>query len=377
MASEEPLFDPSLKKRKKKIVAFTEDPLGADADPTVPAPDTIDTTTISGEKVDLGPVTAHERMKAELGDDAEPKNEKEEKDDLKAMFGDLKKKKKKKEIPMDFGDDSGTSTPAPESSTSAPAPSAAIPDDLDFSDLKKKKKSSKKKATFDLEAFEKELNDSKTKDESAPAGEEEGEAPDGSHLDQIDETELGEDPFAVANDAPVSVDAGTEAWLKSDRDYTYQELLTRFYASLHAANPALLSSSSQKRYTIAPPQLFREGNKKSIFANVGDICKRMHRQPEHVIQFLFSEMGTTGSVDGAGRLVIKGRFQQKQVENVLRRYIVEYVSCKTCKSPDTLLTKENRIFFMACEACGSRRSVNPIKSGFQAQVGKRSKNKTG
>jgi hypothetical protein len=32
-------------------------------------------------------------------------------------------------------------------------------------------------------------------------------------------------------------------------------------------------------------------------------------------------MGTTGSVDGAGRLVIKGRFQQKQIENVLRRYI--------------------------------------------------------
>jgi translation initiation factor 2 subunit 2 len=56
---------------------------------------------------------------------------------------------------------------------------------------------------------------------------------------------------------------------------------------------------------------------------------------------------------------------------------VEYVTCKTCKSHDTLLTKENRIFFMSCESCGSRRSVNPIKSGFQAQVGKRSKNKTG
>jgi len=65
----------------------------------------------------------------------------------------------------------------------------------------------------------------------------------------------------------------------------------------------------------------REGNKKSIFANIPDICKRMHRQPEHVIQFMFAEMGTTGSVDGSGRLVIKGRFQQKQIENVLRRYI--------------------------------------------------------
>lgn len=101
------------------------------------------------------------------------------------------------------------------------------------------------------------------------------------------------------------------------------QLLHRFYASLHASNPSLLTSAG-KRYTIAPPSIHREGNKKSIFANVTDICKRMHRQPEHVIQFLFSEMGTTGSVDGAGRLVIKGRFQQKQVENVLRRYIGVY-----------------------------------------------------
>lgn len=45
--------------------------------------------------------------------------------------------------------------------------------------------------------------------------------------------------------------------------------------------------------------------------------------------------------------------------------IVEYVSCKTCKSPDTLLTKDNRLFFMTCESCGSTRSVSAIKSGFQ------------
>lgn len=47
----------------------------------------------------------------------------------------------------------------------------------------------------------------------------------------------------------------------------------------------------------------------------------LHRQPEHVIQFLFTELGTTGSVDGAQQLIIKGRWQQKQIENVLRRYI--------------------------------------------------------
>lgn len=29
----------------------------------------------------------------------------------------------------------------------------------------------------------------------------------------------------------------------------------------------------------------------------------------------------SGSIDGNNQLVIKGRFQQKQIENVLRRYI--------------------------------------------------------
>ena len=95
--------------------------------------------------------------------------------------------------------------------------------------MKKKKKSSKKKANFDLEAFEKELNDSKAKsapkaEDGANDDEDDGPEPDGSHLDNIDEAELGDDPFAHAADAPVGVDAGTEAWLKSDRDYTYPEV---------------------------------------------------------------------------------------------------------------------------------------------------------
>ncbi|KWU43249.1 translation initiation factor IF2/IF5, partial [Rhodotorula sp. JG-1b] len=156
------------------------------------------------------------------------------------------------------------------------------------------------------------------------------------------------------------------AWLTEDRDYTYTELLGRFYSLLYQSHPSLSGGSNKKKYTIPPPQLFREGSKRSVFANIADICKRMHRQPEHVIQFLFAELGTNGSVDGSAQLVIKGRFQQKQIENVLRRYIIEYVTCKTCKSPDTTLTKDNRLFFMTCSSCGSTRSVAGIKTGFQA-----------
>ena len=226
--------------------------------------------------------------------------------------------------------------------------------DGQFGDLKKKKK--KKKAAFDLEEFEKEL----------------GESRDADNVDGTASGADGDKPIDVKEEAPESqMSEDAETWHDSDRDYTYQELLHRIFRTLRQQNPAL--SGEKKKYTMVPPVVQRDGSKKTMFANVIEICKRMHRQPDHVIQYLFTELGTTGSVDGSQRLVIRGRFQPKQIENVLRRYIVEYVTCKTCRSPNTLLTKENRIYFMTCEACGSQRSVSAIKTGFQAQTGKRSK----
>jgi len=348
--TEEPLFDPSLKKRKKKKVIFDEDPLGADGaeEPEAPA----------------APAAPEAAPGPSILKPAEPAAEPNVEEDFNAMFGDLKKKKKKKEIPLDLDLDEGAPTPASGDAT----PATGGGDELaDFGDLKKKKKKGSKKAAFDLEAFEKELvGSAKPKD-----GDDDDDDGAVDETKPLDEGDLGEDVFAQP--ATTEGGAAVESWHGSDRDYTYPELLGRFYQILRAQNPEL--AGEKRRYTIVPPSVHRDGNKKTVFANVSEICKRMHRQPDHVIQFLFAELGTTGSVDGSQRLVIKGRFQPKQLENVLRRYIVEYVTCKTCKSPDTILTKENRIYFMSCESCGSRRSVSAIKAGFQAQVGKRSRTK--
>ncbi|KAI9193605.1 domain found in IF2B/IF5-domain-containing protein [Polychytrium aggregatum] len=246
-------------------------------------------------------------------------------EDGAALFADLKKKKKKKKVVLE-GDEEA-----------APVEEAPAEEALDFGEKKKKK--SKRPNLAEFEA-------------SLKADEEEGAV----DVDGNDESTGG-------------AGQGQDAWLGSNRDYTYQELLTRVFAILRQNNPEL--AGEKRKYTIAPPQVFREGSKKSVFANITDICRRMHRQPDHVIQYFLSELGTTGSVDGSQRLVIKGRFQQKQIENVLKRYIMEYVTCKTCKSQDTILIKENRLFFVQCESCGCRRSVAAIKAGFKAQTEKR------
>jgi len=167
-----------------------------------------------------------------------------------------------------------------------------------------------------------------------------------------------------------TTDGESHTWFGSDRDYTYDELLTRVFEIMREKNPDMVAGKKQK-FVMRPPQVVRIGTKKTSFANFTEICKTLHRQPKHLLDFLLAELGTSGSVDGNSQLIIKGRFQQKQIENVLRRYIKEYVTCHTCRSPDTILQKDTRLFFLQCETCGSRCSVASIKSGFQAVTGKR------
>jgi len=150
--------------------------------------------------------------------------------------------------------------------------------------------------------------------------------------------------------------------------YTYHELLSRVFSILEEQNLVCQKQS----YKIVPPVVQREG-RKTVFCNVKDIATRMKRPCEHLIQFLFAELCTQGSLDGNQRLVIKGKFQPNQIETILKRYIAEYVMCKTCKSAESVLQKENRLYFVTCQSCGSKRSVSTVKTGFVAQTGKRVK----
>ncbi|KAJ2812451.1 translation initiation factor eIF-2 beta subunit [Coemansia furcata] len=266
--------------------------------------------------------------------------------DLSAM-----KKKKKKSKKINFDDDE----------EAEPAAAAAANEDEDedaFAELKKKKKSKSKIVSFD------------DGEEAGEDAKEDGELFDISSMKKKKkskkslaafEAELGNEE-AGPEIAPA--DRAGEPWLGTDRDYTYGELLDRFF-KIHRENNQEAGGDGGK-YRIVAPQVTRDGAKRTLFGNIEDISKRMHRPSEHVIKFLLAELGTTGNIDISKRLIIKGIFKPKQVETVLRRYIVEYVTCKSCKSGETSLTKENSINFVKCENCGSTRSVSAIKTGFQA-----------
>lgn len=157
----------------------------------------------------------------------------------------------------------------------------------------------------------------------------------------------------------------------AEANYKYEDLLKRVYDTLKARNPDYVAGE-RRRFVMKPPEVVRVSARKTAFANFTEIVKLMHRQQDHVMAFMLAELGTTGTLDGNQQLVVKARFQQKQIENVLRRYIREYVTCHTCKSPNTILTKEDRLFYLTCETCLARCTVAPIKSGYVAFTGRRS-----
>lgn len=260
----------------------------------------------------------------------------------------LKKKKKSKDVAADVD---------------ASVPAESGEDDL-FAGLKKKKKKSKDKKEEGAEGAEvDELTDSfegmklkKKKKKKATSSE-------------IDEFEKQLQEAGI--DESVTSESSTKTNL-----IPYSQLLDRFYGILKEKNPEL-AGGQQQRLKIPPPEVLRDGSKKTVFANVQQIAQVLQRNPSHLIQYLFAELGTSGSIDGEQRLIIKGRFQPKNIEGVLRRYIQEYVICRTCKSMNTELKREaaNRLHFIVCKACGSTKSVTSIRTGFTANVGAMKKKK--
>ncbi|KAI3957206.1 hypothetical protein MKW98_012081 [Papaver atlanticum] len=93
------------------------------------------------------------------------------------------------------------------------------------------------------------------------------------------------------------------------------------------SNPDELAGKEiRSRTFMIPPQFLREGIRveETVLVNFMDLCKSVHRQPEHVMDYLVNEIGgVSGSLDEQQRLVIRlrsGLFRYErriQDENVL------------------------------------------------------------
>ncbi|XP_010496812.1 PREDICTED: eukaryotic translation initiation factor 2 subunit beta-like [Camelina sativa] len=132
-------------------------------------------------------------------------------------------------------------------------------------------------------------------------------------------------------------------------DYGYKELLSRAFDRLR--DDDLEASTERPRTVMMPPQLLAQGTV-TVCLNFADLCRTMHRKPDHVMKFLLLQMDTKGLLNKQQRLEMKGLVSHRDFQAVLRRYIDAFVICICCKSPDTALGEYDGLFTLRCEMCG-------------------------
>jgi translation initiation factor 2 subunit 2 len=168
------------------------------------------------------------------------------------------------------------------------------------------------------------------------------------------------------NPAPGPSQHPLETLEEDPEELTYDEMLSRIYEKMGATYTA--SELALKR--LQRPKMIAIGTKRVGWTNFAKTAKTLNRTPEHLSSFIEAEFGTNISIDGDNTLVIKGRFSAEQIESVLKKYVDQYIKCRTCKSMETLLERdsESRLSFIKCITCKSQWSVPNITKGFHATM---------
>ena len=126
----------------------------------------------------------------------------------------------------------------------------------------------------------------------------------------------------------------------------YEKLLEEAYKKVRQV------SASGERFVIPKIEGHFEG-KKTILTNFYHIASHLRRKPEHFQKFLLKELAASGQKEGE-RFVLNIRVPSSKINQKIEEYVQEFVLCKECKKPDTEQTKEGRVNFIHCLACGAK-----------------------
>jgi len=128
----------------------------------------------------------------------------------------------------------------------------------------------------------------------------------------------------------------------------YEELLEEAFKKI-------VKRETKDRFQIPQIEGEMQGTK-FIVRNFKKIADYLKRDPKHLAKYLMLSLATPGIIEGE-TLALNTKVRRDVVQQKLEEYIKKYVFCKVCGEPDTKLIKEDRIYFIQCDACGARYAV--------------------
>ena len=129
----------------------------------------------------------------------------------------------------------------------------------------------------------------------------------------------------------------------------YEKLLDEAYGKVKKVEGA------GDRFEIPKVKGHFEG-KKTILTNFMQIASHIRRDINHFLKYLLKELAASGQIDGE-RLILNMKVPSAKINDKIESYVKEFVLCKECGKQDTELTKQDRLTFVHCLACGAKHSV--------------------
>ena len=130
----------------------------------------------------------------------------------------------------------------------------------------------------------------------------------------------------------------------------YLELLKKARANL--PEDALKTD----RFQIPKIRGHIQGNK-TVLSNFYQIADTLARDPDMMLKYILKELATPG--EGKKPLVFLGRkVAASAINEKVEEFAKRFVICKECGKPETKLAKQDRVFFLRCNACGAKYPTN-------------------
>ena len=141
--------------------------------------------------------------------------------------------------------------------------------------------------------------------------------------------------------------------------YSYSD----FLEELEEKKEEMYSGINNKKLKLKEPVLERIP-KHIVFVNWAEIVNAINNPltaipfKQHLKEYFESELCTTSSVNGQGQLVLAGNWKLNGVCSLLRKYVSMFKTCRQCKSTDTGLMKDGRVYKVLCGLCKSESFVD-------------------
>ncbi len=116
------------------------------------------------------------------------------------------------------------------------------------------------------------------------------------------------------------------------------------------------SVTLRERFEIPNVRGHLQGNR-TVISNILQIAETLRRDVNHLVKFVLKELAAPGEVKKSGALIMGTKIPASRINDKIRKYADEYVLCKDCGKPDTVIERDASLMFLKCTACGSRNVI--------------------